>query len=107
MVDLMWSDPTFCHYFDVSYVQSSQKRLAYLLLEERDQEVDGQHGVLHDVVFRHVDVSDSDTETEDLLQLELDGGLDFGDLSCEILRVGDRGGELSSLGETRTQESGC
>lgn len=60
---------------------------AYLLLEERDQEVDGQHGVLHDVVFGHVDVTDSNTETEDLLQLELDGGLDFGDLSGEILRV--------------------
>lgn len=81
------------------------KWLAYLLLEERDQEVDGQHGVLHDVVFRHVDVSDSDTETEDLLQLELDGRLDFGDLSGEILRVRDGGGEFTSLGETGTQES--
>ena len=59
------------------------------------------------MVFRHVDVSDSDTETEDLLQLELDGRLDFGDLSGEILRVRDGGGELSGLGETRTQESGC
>jgi hypothetical protein len=81
------------------------KGLAYLLLEERDQEVDGQHGVLHDVVFRHVDVTDSDTETEDLLQLELDGGLDFGDLSGEILRVRDGGREFTSLGETGTQES--
>ena len=59
------------------------------------------------MVFRHVDVSDSDTETEDLLQLELDGRLDFGDLSGEILRVRDGGGELSGLGETRTQESIC
>ena len=81
--------------------------MTYLLLEKRDQEVDGQHGVLHDVVFGHVDVTDSDTETEDLLQLELDGGLDFGDLSGEILRVRDGGGELSGLGETRTQESVC
>jgi hypothetical protein len=59
------------------------------------------------VVFGHVDVTDSDTETEDLLQLELDGRLDFGDLSGEVLRVRNGGGELSSLGETRTQESEC
>lgn len=51
-------------------------------------------------------MTDSDTETEDLLQLELDGRLDFGDLSGEVLRVRDGGGELSGLGETRTQETG-
>jgi hypothetical protein len=79
---------------------------AYLLLEKRDQEVDGQHGVLHDVVFGHVNVTDGDTETEDLLQLELDGRLDFGDLSGEVLGVGNGGGELSSLGKTGTQETG-
>jgi len=93
--------------FHVSGDSSIREKLTYLLLEERDQEVDGQHGVLHDVVFGHVNVTDSDTEAEDLLQLELDGGLDFGDLSGEILRVRDGSGELSGLGETRTQESIC
>ena len=41
----------------------ANKGSTYLLLEKRDQEVDGQHGVLHDVVFGHVNVTDSDTET--------------------------------------------
>ena len=81
------------------------KGLAYLLLEERDQEVDGQHGVGDNLVLVHVDVTDGTSETKDLLQLELDGALDFGDLSGEILRVRDGGGEFTSLGETGTQES--
>lgn len=79
--------------------------MTHLLLEKRDQEVDRQHGVLHDVVLGHVDVADGDTETEDLLQLELDGRLDLDDLSVEVLTVRDGGGELSGLGETRTQET--
>jgi hypothetical protein len=63
MVDLMWSDPTFCHYLMSARSEMLEVELTYLLLEKRDQEVDGQHGVLHDVVFGHVDVTDSDTET--------------------------------------------
>lgn len=78
-----------------------------LLLQQRDKEVDRQHGVGHDLVLGHVDVADGDTETEDLLELELDGRSDFIDLSSEILRVRDRGGEFTSLGETGTEETGC
>jgi len=96
------------------------------LLEKRDKVVDGQHNVTDEVVFGHVDVADSDTHAENLLQLELDGGLDVGDLGAEILGVRDGGRELAScvvcqfvlcywrrtmalpaltLGETRTQET--
>jgi len=38
--------------------------------------------------------------------LELDGRLDFGDLGAEIFIVGDWGWEFTSLGQTRTQDTG-
>lgn len=77
-----------------------------LLLEEGDEEVDGQHGVGHNLVLVHVDVTDGDSETEDLLKLELDGALDLGDLLAEVVRVGDGGGELTGLGETGAEQTG-
>jgi len=75
------------------------------LLQQGHEVVDGQHDVGDQLVLGHANVSDGDTHAENLLQLELDGGLDFGDLGREILIVGDWGGELSSLGETGTQET--
>ena len=66
-----------------------------VLLEQRDQEVDSQHDIGGDLVFSHVDVADSDTEAENLLELELDGALDFGDLVVEVLSVRDGSRELS------------
>ena len=66
------------------------------LLKKRDEVVDGQHDVTDEVVLGHVDVADSDTHAENLLQLELDGGLDIGDLGAEILGVRDGGRELAS-----------
>nr|GFD25442.1 hypothetical protein [Tanacetum cinerariifolium] len=46
------------------------------LLQKRDEVVDGQHDVTDELVLGHADVADSDTHAENLLQLELDGGLD-------------------------------
>jgi len=76
-----------------------------VLLEQRDQEVDGQHNVGDNLVLVHVNVADSDTHAQDLLELELDGGLDFVDLVGKIFGVGDGGREFTSLGETWTQKS--
>ena len=76
------------------------------LLQERDEVVDGQHDVTDQLVLGHADVADSDTHAENLLQLELDGGLDLGHLVGEVLSVRDGCGELSGLGQTRTQETG-
>lgn len=87
-----------------------------VLLEEGDEEVDayretgqitgvdGHRGLLirtqHDVgknlVFAHLDVADSNTQAENLLQLELDSRLNFDDLVAEVFSMGDRGGELAS-----------
>ena len=66
------------------------------LLQERNQVVDGQHDVGNELVLVHADVSDGDTHAENLLQLELDGGLDLSDLAAQVIRVRDRGRELAS-----------
>ena len=44
--------------------------------------------------------ADGDTEAQNLLELELDGGLDVVDLGLEVLGVGDGGGELASCGKS-------
>jgi len=76
-----------------------------VLLEERNEEVDAQHDVAKNLIIIHLDVADGNTQAEDLLELELDGGAYFGDLAVEVLRVGNRSREFSSLGETGTKET--
>lgn len=76
------------------------------LLEEGDEVVDGQHDVGDQLLLLHLDVADGDTHAENLLELELDGGLDLGDLAAQVVGVGDGGGELAGLGQTGTQETG-
>jgi len=75
------------------------------LFQERDKVVNSQHDVGDQLILGHLNVSDSDTHTQDLLQLEFDGGLDFIDLGAEIFVVGNWGWEFTSLGETGTQET--
>lgn len=68
------------------------------LLQEGDEVVDGQHDVTNQLLLLHADVSDSDTHAENLLQLELDGGLDLVDLASQVIGVRDGGGELAGCG---------
>lgn len=65
-----------------------------VLLEEGDEVVDGEGGVLAELFFLHGDVTDAATKAENLLELELDGGTDFLDLVGEVVSEGDGGGEL-------------
>jgi hypothetical protein len=65
------------------------------LLQQRDEVVDSQHNVGNQLILGHLDVSDGNTHTQDLLQLELDGGLDFVDLAAEVFVVGDWGREFT------------
>ena len=51
-----------------------------VLLEQRDEEVDGHRRVLDDLLLGHADVADGDTHAQHLLELELDGGTDILDL---------------------------
>lgn len=65
------------------------------LLQQRDKVVDGQHNVGHKLVLGHADVADGNTEAENLLKLELDGGLDLGDLGVHVLGVREGGREFT------------
>lgn len=75
------------------------------LLQQTDQVVDGQHDVGDQLVLGHANIANSDTHAQDLLQLELDGGLDLGNLCGEIFVVGDRGREFTGLGQTGTKKT--
>lgn len=66
------------------------------LLKERDKVVDGKHDVGDELVLGHADVADGNTEAENLLKLELDGGLDVVDLGGHVLVVRDGGREFTS-----------
>lgn len=65
------------------------------LLQQRNKVVNSQHDIADQLIMGHADVSDSDTHAENLLQLELDGGLDFVDLASKIIGVGNRGREFT------------
>ena len=60
-----------------------------------------QHDVTEDLVLSHLDVADSDTKAENLLQLELDGRADLSELVAQVLSVRDGGGELAGWGKSR------
>jgi len=66
------------------------------LLQERNEVVDSQHDVGDELVLSHANVADSDTHAQNLLQLELDGALDFVDLAAQVFVVGDWGWEFTS-----------
>lgn len=50
-------------------------------------------------------MANGNTQAQDFLELELDGGPNFSDLVGEVLRVGHGGREFAGLGETRTKET--
>ena len=77
-----------------------------VLLEEGDEEVDAQHGVGNELIISHFNVTNGDTQAQDLLELELDGSLGFFNLGRQIVGVGNGGGELTGLVQTRTQKTG-
>lgn len=66
------------------------------LLQQRHKVVDSQHDVGDQLVLGHPDVSNSDTHAQHLLQLELDGRLDFVDLVAQVFVVRDWGREFTS-----------
>ena len=76
------------------------------LLEKGNEVVDGQHDVGNKLLLGHANVANSNTHAENLLELELDGGLDFVDTAGKIVGVGDGSRELASLGQTGTEQTG-
>ncbi len=68
-----------------------------VLLEKRDEKVDGQVDVGEQLSFGHLDVADGNTEAESLLELELHSALDFVELLEDVFVGAEQGGELASL----------
>merc|ERR1712236_31031 len=56
-----------------------------VLLQQRHQEVYRQEDILSQFILGHLDMTDSDSQTEDLLHLELDGSLDVVDFVHHLL----------------------
>ncbi len=75
------------------------------LLKKRHKVVDSQHDVTDELVLSHTNIADGDTHAENLLKLELDGGLDIVHLLGKVFGVGNGCGELAGLGETGTEET--
>jgi hypothetical protein len=76
------------------------------LLEEGDEEVERHVDVLSDLLVFEVGGGNGGGQADNLLELELDGGLEFLDLGLDGLTFGDGDGELSDLVEDGTAESG-
>jgi hypothetical protein len=77
-----------------------------VLFEKGDEEVDRKDGVCGDLRFGHIDVSDGDSHAQNLLELELDSGLDFKNLPCHIVVRREQSRELTSLVEAGTENTG-
>ncbi|KAH3667210.1 hypothetical protein OGAPHI_002859 [Ogataea philodendri] len=76
-----------------------------VLLEQRNQEVDSHHDLGDKSILLHLNVANSDSQTQNLLKLELNGGLHIGNLGVQVVVVRDWSWELTSLGQLRTQKS--
>jgi len=68
-----------------------------VLLQQGHQEVHGQVDILGELLLGHLHVAHSNIEAENLLHLELDGGLEVEALCVNVISVGDQGGELAGL----------
>jgi hypothetical protein len=75
------------------------------LLQQGDQEVDGQVEVSLQLFRGHLNVTDGNTQAQNLLQLELDGRADVSDLLLDVIIVSDRGRELVHLVQLGTQDT--
>ena len=68
-----------------------------VLLQQGHQEVHGQVDVLSQLLLCHLNVSNGNVKAENLLHLELDGGLEVEHLRLDVIGVGDQTGELARL----------
>ena len=76
-----------------------------VLLEERDEEVDGELHVVDELLLGHGAVAHSHVQAQHLLQLELDHGLHLVHLGREVLRREHDGGELARLVQAGAEQT--
>jgi hypothetical protein len=107
MVHLIWRDLTFCQFFlrrDTRKLMPSKPRLDGTESGILERELT-EHDVSKDLVVVHLDVADSNTQAQNLLELELDGGANLRALCGEVFSMRHGGREFAGLGETRTEET--
>ena len=75
-----------------------------VLLQQGHQEVHGQVDVLSQLLLCHLNVSNGNVKAENLLHLELDGGLEVEHLGLDVIVMGDEGRELTSLSRGRYKD---
>ena len=68
-----------------------------VLLQQRHKEVHGEMDVLSQLFLGHLNIANGNIQAENLLHLELDGGLQVEHLRLDVIGVGDQAGELASL----------
>jgi hypothetical protein len=76
------------------------------LLHEGDEEVDAHGDVLAELLLGHVACADGGAHAVDLLGLELDGLLQFGQLVGDLFTLGEVDGESVHLDEDVAEELG-
>uniref|UniRef100_A0A7S4B518 Uncharacterized protein n=1 Tax=Chrysotila carterae TaxID=13221 RepID=A0A7S4B518_CHRCT len=101
------SDPRLVYPDGLAHGGLDVKHLDVLpvLLEERDEEVEGKLDVLDDLRVGHAAVSDGDVEAEHLLKLELDRGFELVNLGGEVVLLLHERGELTGLVEARAEQT--
>ena len=77
-----------------------------VLLQQGDKEVDRHRDVGEDLLLSLGNGANSDTNAQDLLQLELDSTGGLIDLSLHVLILAEQSGELTSLVQTGAQNTG-
>merc|ERR1719219_539000 len=77
-----------------------------VLLQQRDEEVNGQSDILVKFFCRHLNMTNAHSKNQYLSHLELDCGFCFFNPSHQGISVDNWGREFSSLVQTRTQNSG-
>jgi hypothetical protein len=87
----MWSTLTFCQFFFSRAEMRVGKRGC-----KWNRKVHTKHDVGEHLVVCHLDVANGDTETQNLLQLKLDGRADFVQFARQVLGMRDGGRELAS-----------
>merc|ERR1719348_1032388 len=89
---------------DLGSLHMERLNILPVLLEQADQEVHGQVHVSHEVILSHGHIANSHGETEHLLHLELDGGLQVGYLQLQVVAVCHEGRKLPSLVQSWPQK---
>merc|ERR1719402_1858110 len=88
-----------------STLDEERSNVLPVLLQQRHQEVYSQEDILSQFILGHLNMTNSDSQTEDLLHLELDSSLDVVDFVHHLVPMSYHGWELTGFVETRSKKT--